>query len=98
MPKFDVSKRDLERLVGKEFTVEEWADPSLYATCELEDVWEENGEIYFKADSKDTNRPDLWSAEGIARQIRWALGFRRGLPRYGVEKSDVTVYVDERLR
>lgn len=98
MPKFDVSKRDLERLVGKEFTVEEWEDLFLYAKCELDDVWEENGEIYFKADSKDTNRPDLWSAEGIARQIRWALGFQRGLPKYEVEKSDVAVYVDERLK
>ncbi|GAB6135669.1 phenylalanine--tRNA ligase subunit beta [Thermococcus prieurii] len=98
MPKFDVSKRDLERLVGKEFTVEEWEDLFLYAKCELDDVWEENGEIYFKADSKDTNRPDLWSAEGIARQIRWALGFQRGLPKYEVEKSDVTVYVDEKLK
>ncbi len=98
MPKFDVSKSDLERLIGKEFTVEEWEDLFLYAKCELDDVWEENGEIYFKADSKDTNRPDLWSAEGIARQVKWALGIEKGLPRYEVEKSDVTVYVDEKLK
>ncbi|NJE42401.1 phenylalanine--tRNA ligase subunit beta [Thermococcus sp. GR6] len=98
MPKFDVSKADLERLVGKSFTVEEWEDLFLYAKCELDDVWEENGQIYFKADSKDTNRPDLWSAEGIARQIRWALGMAKGLPRYEVEKSDVVVYVDEKLK
>ncbi|NJE46378.1 phenylalanine--tRNA ligase subunit beta [Thermococcus sp. GR7] len=98
MPKFDVSKADLERLVGKSFTVEEWEDLFLYAKCELDDVWEENGQIYFKADSKDTNRPDLWSAEGIARQIRWALGMTKGLPRYEVEKSDVVVYVDEKLK
>ncbi|MDK2914063.1 MAG: phenylalanyl-tRNA synthetase beta chain [Thermococcaceae archaeon] len=98
MPKFDVSKRDLERLVGKTFSVEEWEDLFLYAKCELDDVWEENGEIYFKADSKDTNRPDLWSAEGIARQIRFALGFQKGLPKYEVEKSDVVVYVDEKLK
>ncbi|NJE75653.1 phenylalanine--tRNA ligase subunit beta [Thermococcus sp. ES12] len=98
MPKFDVSKRDLERLIGKSFTVEEWEDLFLYAKCELDDVWEEGGEVYFKADSKDTNRPDLWSAEGIARQIRWAIGLEKGLPRYEVEKSDVTVYVDEKLK
>ncbi|WP_258084666.1 phenylalanine--tRNA ligase subunit beta [Thermococcus thermotolerans] len=98
MPKFDVSKADLERLVGKTFTVKEWEDLFLYAKCELDDVWEENGEIYFKADSKDTNRPDLWSAEGIARQIRFALGLEKGLPKYEVEKSDVTVYVDEKLK
>lgn len=98
MPKFNVSKRDLEGLVRKSFTVEEWENLLLYAKCELDDVWEENGEIYFKADSKDTNRPDLWSAEGIARQIRWALGFDKSLPRYGVGKSDVTVYVDGKLR
>lgn len=98
MPKFDVSKTDLERLVGKTFSVEEWEDLFLYAKCELDNVWEENGQIYFKADSKDTNRPDLWSAEGIARQIRWALGFQKGLPKYEIEKSDVTVYVDEKLK
>ncbi|WP_297092296.1 phenylalanine--tRNA ligase subunit beta [Thermococcus sp.] len=98
MPKFDVSKADLERLVGRTFTVEEWEDLFLYAKCELDDVWEEDGEIYFKADSKDTNRPDLWSAEGIARQIRFALGLEKGLPKYEVEKSDVTVYVDEKLK
>jgi len=98
MPKFDVSKTDLERLVGKTFTVEEWEDLFLYAKCELDDVWEENGKIYFKADSKDTNRPDLWSAEGIARQIRFALGLEKGLPKYEVERSNVTVYVDEKLK
>ncbi|ASI99757.1 phenylalanine--tRNA ligase subunit beta [Thermococcus celer] len=98
MPKFDVSKADLERLIGKEFSVEEWEDLFLYAKCEMDDVREENGEVYFKADSKDTNRPDLWSAEGIARQIRFALGLERGLPEYRVEKSDVTVYVDGKLK
>ena len=98
MPKFDVSKSDLERLIGKEFTVEEWEDLFLYAKCELDDVWEENGEIYFKADSKDTNRPDLWSAEGIARQIKWALGMEKGLPKYEIERSDIVVYVDEKLK
>ncbi|WP_048148234.1 phenylalanine--tRNA ligase subunit beta [Palaeococcus ferrophilus] len=98
MPKFDVSKSDLERLIGKSFTVEEWENLFLYAKCELDDVWEENGEVYFKADSKDTNRPDLWSAEGIARQVKWALGMERGLPEYEVKKSDVVVYVDEKLK
>ncbi|MBO8173755.1 MAG: phenylalanine--tRNA ligase subunit beta [Thermococcus sp.] len=98
MPKFDVAKDDLERLIGKSFTVEEWEDLFLYAKCELDDIWEENGKIYFKADAKDTNRPDLWSAEGIARQIKWALGMKKGLPKYQVEKSDIVVYVDEKLK
>ncbi|MDV3104817.1 phenylalanine--tRNA ligase subunit beta [Thermococcus waiotapuensis] len=98
MPKFEVSKSDLERLVGKSFTVEEWESLFLYAKCELDGFWEENGEIYFKADSKDTNRPDLWSAEGIARQVKWALGIERGLPKYKVERSGVTVYVDGKLK
>ncbi|RLF91386.1 phenylalanine--tRNA ligase subunit beta, partial [Thermococci archaeon] len=98
MPKFDVSKSDLERLIGREFSIEEWEDLVLYAKCELDDVWEENGKVYFKLDSKDTNRPDLWSAEGVARQIRFALGIQKGLPEYKVEKSDVVVYVDEKLK
>ncbi|CAB50290.1 phenylalanine--tRNA ligase subunit beta [Pyrococcus abyssi] len=98
MPKFDVSKSDLERLVGRSFSLEEWEDLVLYAKCELDDVWEENGKVYFKLDSKDTNRPDLWSAEGVARQIRWALGLQSGLPEYEVKESDVVVYVDEKLK
>ncbi|BAA29748.1 phenylalanine--tRNA ligase subunit beta [Pyrococcus horikoshii] len=98
MPKFDVSKSDLERLIGRSFSIEEWEDLVLYAKCELDDVWEENGKVYFKLDSKDTNRPDLWSAEGVARQIKWALGIEKGLPKYEVKKSNVTVYVDEKLK
>lgn len=98
MPKFEVSKDDLEKLVGKTFSVEEWEDLFLYAKCELDDVWDYEGKIYFKADAKDTNRPDLWSAEGIARQVKWALGLAKGLPKYEIEKSDIVVYVDEKLK
>ncbi len=98
MPKFDVSKSDIERLVGKTFSVDEWGDVLLYSKCELDNVREEHGEVYLKIDSKDTNRPDLWSAEGVARQIKWALGMRLGLPEYEVKGSGVAVYVDEKLR
>lgn len=67
MLKFDVLKCDFERFVGKIFSVEEWEDFFFYVKCELDDVWEENGEIYFKVDLKDINRFDFWSVEGIVR-------------------------------
>ena len=34
----------------------------------------------WRVELNDTNRPDLWSAEGIARQIRMVLGRRRDYP------------------
>ena len=46
---------------------------------------------------KDTNRPDLWSAEGLARGLRCYLGLEKGTRRYFAEKTAVEVNVDSKL-
>ena len=46
---------------------------------------------------KDTNRPDMWSAEGLARGLRCYLGLEKGARRYNAEKPVVDVNVDARL-
>jgi phenylalanyl-tRNA synthetase beta chain len=47
---------------------------------------------------KDTNRPDLWGIEGLARALRGYLNVAKGLKRYTVGKPIVDVHVDSRLR
>src|SRR3990167_794341 len=88
MPKIDVSYKDLCSLIGRKISPEQISDELLYAKSELDGV---DGDI-LKIDIKDTNRPDLWSAEGIAREIR--ARYRPGMPKYAVKKSGMSVIVD----
>ncbi len=91
MPTIEVSHEDLCNLIGKKFTIEEIKDAILYAKGEIDEV---DGNL-LKVDIKDTNRPDLWSAEGIAREIKGRYT-TKGCPRYTVKKSDVVVNVDKK--
>jgi phenylalanyl-tRNA synthetase beta chain len=47
---------------------------------------------------KDTNRPDLWNIEGMARALQGFLGIDTGLKRYAAGKSIVEIEVDKRLQ
>src|SRR3989338_2401117 len=88
MPKIDVSQKDMCSLIGRKLTGEQIFDELLYPKTELDDV---NGDA-LKVDIKDTNRPDLWSVEGLAREIR--ARFKPGMPIYNVKKSGKNVIVD----
>jgi phenylalanyl-tRNA synthetase beta chain len=92
MPTIEVSKKDLCRLVGKKLKLEQIEGLVGYAKAEVEST---DGDM-LRVEIKDTNRPDLWSAEGIAREIKGRLG-RGGLPIYKVRKSKVVVKVDKKV-
>lgn len=85
MPTIRVKKDDLFRLVGREFQRRELADILFMLKSELEE-WGE--EIEISVD--DTERPDLWSTEGLARAIRIHLGLQ-GFPEYEVKPSTYEV-------
>ena len=70
MPTIECSKKDLEELVGKKFSKEELEEILLGVKGELDALKEDE----LKIDIKDTNRPDLWSVEGIAREIKTYIG------------------------
>ena len=70
MPTLEVSKKDFEKLVGKKFSKTELEEALEYVKGEL-DFYE--GDV-LKVDCKETNRPDLWSTEGLAREIKARLG------------------------
>jgi phenylalanyl-tRNA synthetase beta chain len=71
MPTIDIKKRDLDRLIGRKLSLEALEKKLMLAKAELKEYVAETDEL--KVELSDSNRPDLWSAEGIARQIRIAL-------------------------
>lgn len=86
MPIIEVSASDLKRLIGRQV-----ADSELETVLPLNkleiDEWEED-RIRIEV---TPDRPDLMSAEGIARQVSAWLGIRRGLPSHIVSKSSVRI-------
>jgi phenylalanyl-tRNA synthetase beta chain len=77
MPKIEISCRDLLALLGEPDVtdVEFLREPLLTLKAELETI---TGDT-LKIELKDTNRPDLWCVEGIARGLR---ALRRGSGRH----------------
>jgi phenylalanyl-tRNA synthetase beta chain len=71
MPTIDIKKRDLDGLIGKKLTVAALEKHLMLAKAELKDYNAETDDL--KVELSDSNRPDLWSAEGVSRQIRIAL-------------------------
>lgn len=60
---------------------------------------EESGVEELSLENKDTNRPDLWSPEGIARALRGFLELHAGVVNYPVVgPSGVSIKVDPRLK
>jgi phenylalanyl-tRNA synthetase beta chain len=71
MPTIDIKKRDLDSLIGKKLSLEVLEKKLMLAKAELKEYVAETDDL--KVELSDSNRPDLWSAEGVARQIRIAL-------------------------
>ncbi|MBN1940719.1 MAG: phenylalanine--tRNA ligase subunit beta [Candidatus Diapherotrites archaeon] len=94
MPSLEASKKDLEKLVKKKFACKEELETALeFAKCELDSIEGDKLSIGVK----DTNRPDLLSTEGIARELRSRYTKDRGVPKYMVKKSGVTLIVDKNV-
>ncbi len=70
MPTIDVKKKDIDFLIGRSLSLQTLEKRLMLAKAELKDYNTETDEL--KIELSDSNRPDLWSAEGVARQIRIA--------------------------
>ena len=69
MPSITVSISDLASLLGREIDSPDWLEKHLsYVKGELKGWNPQEDEA--KIELNDTNRPDLWCPEGIARQIK----------------------------
>ncbi len=72
MPKIDVNERLFFQVLGKKPGRDELTELLTVAKAELDD-WPE-GEGVLRIELNDTNRPDLWSTLGLARQLSIYLG------------------------
>jgi phenylalanyl-tRNA synthetase beta chain len=84
MPTIDVSRRVLEKLARQKITEQG------LERVKGEIDSESNGII--KLEVEDTNRPDLWSVEGVARVFR-----EKGIPKLKVKKSGKKIKVDKNI-
>ncbi len=97
MPTIDVEYRELERLLGLDlhWKMENLDEILAYVKAEVKLFNEAEGIV--SIEMKDTNRPDLWSVEGLARGLRCYLGLEKGPRHYAAEKPVVEVNVDAKL-
>ncbi|RLF60773.1 MAG: phenylalanine--tRNA ligase subunit beta [Thermoplasmata archaeon] len=94
MPTIEVSIKDLEKLLGINIDVNKLKEEGiLFVKGEIEEIEDDT----MKIDIKDTNRPDLWSAEGIARELRGHYKIEEGMPKFQIKKSGLSVLVDKKV-
>ncbi len=91
MPTVEFYLEDLQKLIDKKISIKELEELILFVKGEFE-AFEEG---IVKVDIKDTNRPDLWSVEGIARELRTHLSGK--FPEYKINKSKFVMVVDKKV-
>ena len=102
---------DLEELIGRKLPRdEESLNELLYSIkCEISHPAQENQKIAaaesiqddteLNIENVDTNRPDTWSPEGIARALRGLLSIEVGIKKYSLTKKTATqIWVDKELK
>ncbi len=107
MPTIDIEYQELEQLIGKEWTRKNLGDPQNLETFQKLDEYLSlvKGEVkdydtctgILSVEMKDTNRADLWSAEGLARGLRSYLGLEKGTKHYDAGKTALEVNVNAEL-
>jgi phenylalanyl-tRNA synthetase beta chain len=98
MPTIDVDYAEFERLLGIALRGDMAKLDEILAFVKSEVKLYDQREGVVSIEIKDTNRPDLWSIEGLARALRGFLNVAKGLKKYNVGEPIVDVYVDARLR
>jgi phenylalanyl-tRNA synthetase beta chain len=99
MVNIDISIEDISRLMGLEETLtpEELDKIIAFTKSEVDsepDGPDENGHTKISIDVKTASRPDLWSAEGIAREARGRINLS-GLPKLDFPSSDYEIEVEK---
>lgn len=112
MPNIEISFNDLQNLVGKTQAEQSSAGRSGTRSArelpaepdKLNEVLQfVKGEVEsqegdaLSINLQDGNRPDLWCAEGIARELRGALEVEKGLKKYDVRESNYRIFVNQKL-
>jgi phenylalanyl-tRNA synthetase beta chain len=98
MPTIDIDVTEFEKLLGKTYNgdMEQLDDDLAYVKSEVKAY--NKTENIASIELKDTNRPDLWSVEGLARGMRCYLKLESGPRNYVAGEPALDVTVDSRLR
>ena len=98
MPTIDVDRGEFERLLGVDLRgdVAKLDEILSWVKSEVKLYNEQEGVLSIEI--KDTNRPDLWGIEGLARALRGFLNHQKGLKQYSAAEPIIDVNVDQRLR
>ena len=97
MPTIDVEYAELERLLGVTFNGDMEKLDELLSLVKSEVKLYNQSEGVVSIEIKDTNRPDLWSVEGLSRALHGFLNKTSGIRQYKVEESALEVIVDSQL-
>jgi phenylalanyl-tRNA synthetase beta chain len=106
MPTIDIEYRELEELIDRNtcrplfgnpqnLQIEAIDDKLSLVKAEVKGYNQADGTL--SIEMKDTNRADLWSAEGLARGLRCYLGFEKGPRHYAVGKPAIEINVNSKL-
>jgi phenylalanyl-tRNA synthetase beta chain len=97
MPTIDVDYPELERLLNVKLDgdMAKLDDILAFVKAELKGFNEKEGTV--TVEMKDTNRPDLWSVEGLSRALRGYLNHEKGLKQYTADKPIIEVNVNAKL-
>jgi phenylalanyl-tRNA synthetase beta chain len=98
MPTIDVDYGELQHLLGLQLHGDTAKLDDILAFVKSEVKLYDEQEGVVSIEIKDTNRPDLWSVEGLARALRGFLNLAKGLKEYAVAEPIVDVIVDSRLK
>ena len=92
MPAIELSLKRLNKLLGKECTVEDLELDLQWIGLDLDDVSEDTIKVEY-----NPNRPDFSSPEGISRALKGYYDIETGLPTYELSDSGYHVNVDPKV-
>jgi phenylalanyl-tRNA synthetase beta chain len=97
MPTIDVDYAELERLLNLRLNgdMTKLDDVLAYIKGEVKAYSEKEGTV--SIEMKDTNRPDLWSIEGLSRALRGYLNLEKGIKQYVADEPIIEVNVNPGL-
>lgn len=96
MPTLEINLNDLDELLGVKLprNEEKLNEILSYVKGELTEIKGDEANV----EVKDSNHPDLWSVEGVARALRGFLGIETGIKLYRAEPAGVSINVNRGLR
>src|SRR4030067_2706902 len=98
MPTIDIESAELERLLGLSLHGDMARLDDMLALVKSETKLVDEQKGIASVEMKDTNRPDLWSVEGLARALKGSQNIKKGLQAHRVVEPIVVIQVNSRLR